>query len=125
MRYPRRPDTSQEIHVTIRRLAPLAALLVLVGAGCAHTTTSTTVPATGPEKAVAASPSSTSASAPVAAASPTKAPGPASPVARAADAPLSPAATVRAGLVGAVPNAGIYLAEEKGYFREQGLAVEI
>jgi NitT/TauT family transport system substrate-binding protein len=32
---------------------------------------------------------------------------------------------VRVGLVGAVPNAGIYVAQEKGYFQEQGLDVEI
>src|SRR5438874_298817 len=44
---------------------------------------------------------------------------------RPTEAALSPPATVRAGLVGAVPNAGIYVAQERGYFREQGLAVEI
>jgi NitT/TauT family transport system substrate-binding protein len=44
---------------------------------------------------------------------------------RATDAPLSPPISVRAGLVGAAPNAGIYVAQEKGYFREQGLDVDI
>ena len=41
---------------------------------------------------------------------------------RAADAP--PPATVRVGVVGATGESGIYVAQEKGYFREQGITIE-
>ena len=44
--------------------------------------------------------------------------------ARPTDAPLNPAMTVRVGVVGATGEAGLYIAEERGYFREQGLTIE-
>src|SRR5215207_8810271 len=44
---------------------------------------------------------------------------------RSADAPLSPPVTVRAGVVGSTSDAGIYISMEKGYFREQGIEVEL
>ena len=34
-------------------------------------------------------------------------------------------ATVHVGLVGAIPNAGIYVAQAKGHFRDQGLVVDV
>jgi NitT/TauT family transport system substrate-binding protein len=40
------------------------------------------------------------------------------------DAPLSPPAVVQVGLVGATSDAGLYIAQEKGYFTQQGLTVE-
>ncbi len=42
----------------------------------------------------------------------------------AVDAPLSPAVTVKSGLVGSIAEAGQLIAFERGYFQEQGLNVE-
>jgi ABC-type nitrate/sulfonate/bicarbonate transport system substrate-binding protein len=42
----------------------------------------------------------------------------------AAAAPPSPSETVRIGVVGTTGEAGFYIAEEKGYFREQGIQIE-
>jgi NitT/TauT family transport system substrate-binding protein len=39
--------------------------------------------------------------------------------------PLSPAVPVRVGVIGGSSDAGIYIAYEKGYFRDEGLDVEI
>src|SRR5690242_14039562 len=38
---------------------------------------------------------------------------------------LSPAVPVRVGVIGGSSDAGIYIAYEKGYFRDEGLDVEI
>src|SRR5215210_7953934 len=65
------------------------------------------------------------ASAPAEPVSAAVAPTAATPSLRPTEAPLDPPTTVRAGLVGAVPNAGIYVAQERGYFREQGIEVEV
>jgi NitT/TauT family transport system substrate-binding protein len=40
-------------------------------------------------------------------------------------APLSPPVTVRAGMLGAITDAGIFIALERGYYRELGLDVQI
>jgi len=40
------------------------------------------------------------------------------------DPPLNPPVTVRVGMLGQTSDAGIFLALEKGYFREQGLEIE-
>jgi NitT/TauT family transport system substrate-binding protein len=45
-------------------------------------------------------------------------------VLRPTDPPLNPPATVRVGVVGATGEAGIYVAQEKGYFREQGITID-
>jgi NitT/TauT family transport system substrate-binding protein len=42
----------------------------------------------------------------------------------AALAPLSPPVAVRMGVVASVSDSGIFIAQEKGYFQEQGLAIE-
>jgi NitT/TauT family transport system substrate-binding protein len=44
--------------------------------------------------------------------------------ARPTDAPLNPAATVRVGVVGATGESGLYVADELGYFRQQGINIE-
>ncbi len=53
---------------------------------------------------------------------PTAAPGP---PALAPDPPLSPPVRVRAGTLGLLTEAGLYIAYERGYFREEGLDVEL
>src|SRR5947209_4594274 len=66
--------------------------------------------------------------APVAAAAPASAganTAASAPGARSADAPLSPPVTVRVGVVGSTSDAGIYIGMEKGYFREQGIEIEL
>jgi NitT/TauT family transport system substrate-binding protein len=65
-----------------------------------------TAPASGAARAGAAAPAS--------GAAPT----------RPTDAPLNPAATVRVGVVGATGESGIYVGQEQGYFRQQGITVE-
>lgn len=40
-------------------------------------------------------------------------------------APLSPPVTVKMGVIGIAPEAGIYQAVEKGYFQDEGLQVEL
>jgi NitT/TauT family transport system substrate-binding protein len=76
-------------------------------------------PAAGPTAKPAAAP-------PAPAAAPPAAPAPGSAASvRPLDPPLSPPVTVRVGLVGSASDAGIYIAQEKGYFREQGLELEL
>jgi NitT/TauT family transport system substrate-binding protein len=53
------------------------------------------------------------------------APSTAAPDARATEGSGRPPAIVRVGLVGAVPNAGIYVAQERDYFADRGLAVDV
>ncbi|HZU04694.1 MAG TPA: ABC transporter substrate-binding protein [Chloroflexota bacterium] len=64
--------------------------------------------------------------APAPAAPPT---APAAPPAPAAaptpEGPLRPPVTVRVGVVGATSDAGIYIAQERGYFREQGIEIDL
>ncbi len=45
--------------------------------------------------------------------------------AQAADAPLNPPVTVRAAVTGTIGDAGVFIAQEKGYFRAQGLDVDV
>jgi NitT/TauT family transport system substrate-binding protein len=45
--------------------------------------------------------------------------------ASAQDAPLNPRVALKVGAIGAVSDAGIFIAQEKGYFRDEGLDVEI
>jgi ABC-type nitrate/sulfonate/bicarbonate transport system substrate-binding protein len=80
-------------------------------------------PAASTQPAPASAPAgSAAASAPVPAGAAT--PGsPAQPAASAASAPASPA-TVRVGSQQLTGNAGIYIAQDKGYFTEQGLDVQ-
>ena len=40
------------------------------------------------------------------------------------DPPLQPPATVRIGVLGLAADAGIYIAQDRGYFREQGIELE-
>src|SRR5258708_4633118 len=40
-------------------------------------------------------------------------------------APLNPRVALKVGAIGAVSDAGIFIAQEKGYFRDEGLDVEI
>jgi ABC-type nitrate/sulfonate/bicarbonate transport system substrate-binding protein len=47
------------------------------------------------------------------------------PAAPATVAPLSPAVKVRAGMLALLTEAGIFIAQERGYFREEGLDVEL
>lgn len=49
----------------------------------------------------------------------------AAPAASAQPAPLNPRIALKVGAIGAVSDAGIFIAQEKGYFRDEGLDVEI
>ena len=49
----------------------------------------------------------------------------AAPPASAQIAPLSPRVALKVGAIGAVSDAGIFIAQEKGYFKDEGLDVEI
>ena len=40
-------------------------------------------------------------------------------------APLNPRVALKAGAIGAVSGAGIFIAQEKGFLRDEGLDVEI
>jgi NitT/TauT family transport system substrate-binding protein len=67
----------------------------------------------------------TAASAPPAAPTTVVAAAPAPTSAPSAAAPLSPPLPVRTGAIGSSSDAGIYIALERGYFREQGLDVSL
>jgi NitT/TauT family transport system substrate-binding protein len=49
----------------------------------------------------------------------------AAPAASAQTTPLNPRVTLKVGAIGAVSDAGIFIAQEKGYFADEGLDVEI
>src|SRR3979409_746538 len=49
----------------------------------------------------------------------------AAPAASAQTAPLNPRRALKVGAIGAVSDAGIFIAQEKGYFKDEGLDVEI
>jgi NitT/TauT family transport system substrate-binding protein len=98
-----------------RSLGLILGSLLLVAAGCARPAT----PTGGPASASSApSQPAVSAPAPAAPAAAASAPAPL--------APLSPAVPVRLGIkIGAsMSDAGIYLAQDRGYFQEQGLDVD-
>src|SRR5947209_14834583 len=44
--------------------------------------------------------------------------------ARPLDPPLSPPVTVRVGMLSQTSDAGLFIASDKGYFREQGIEIE-
>ena len=48
----------------------------------------------------------------------------AAPAASAQTAPLNPRVALKVGAIGAVSDAGIFIAQEKGYFRDEGLGRE-
>ena len=52
-------------------------------------------------------------------------PGSASRDAQTAEPPLNPRVAVKTGAVGALSDAGIFIAYEKGFFRDEGLDVEL
>src|SRR5438046_5859297 len=45
--------------------------------------------------------------------------------AAAASAALSPAVTVRVGVLGVAGDSGIFIGQERGYFQEEGITVEV
>jgi NitT/TauT family transport system substrate-binding protein len=95
-------------------LGSLVTLLVVLAVAAACAPAPATAPARPPSAAEAASAPPTAA--PVAAA-PTNRP-------RADDAPLSPPVDVKLGVFGTLGDAGFYVAEERGYFLQEGLNVE-
>jgi NitT/TauT family transport system substrate-binding protein len=97
-----------------RRWGALA-LLSLVVLACQ-------APAAAPKPAAptaGSAPPAASTTAPAAAPAPTSGPSATAP------APLSPPLVVRTGAIGSSSDAGIYIALERGYFREQGLDVSL
>jgi NitT/TauT family transport system substrate-binding protein len=97
----------------------LVALLVLQA--CAPAASAPAAPAARP-----AAPEPARPSAPAAPAAPAAAPAApaAQPAPVAAVQPLSPSVPVKVGVLGLLTEAGIYIALEKGYFREEGLEIE-
>ncbi len=79
-------------------------------------------PSAAPTIAPAAAPPATAITAPPAAQSaPAASTGPGT---RPLDPPLSPPMTVRVGMLSQTSDAGIFIAEDRGYFREQGIEIE-
>ena len=108
----------------MRPVRPLRIALFVVGLvllACAPATQPAPQPAAPPPPV--ASPAAQAAPA-SGAASASGAPASGSAPARPTDAPLNPPATVRVGVVGATGESGLYIAEELGYFREQGIQIE-
>ncbi|HLH22295.1 MAG TPA: ABC transporter substrate-binding protein [Chloroflexota bacterium] len=102
------------MRASCRRLGPAFALLVLaLAAGCAS-----------PSAAPAAKPGGAGAAG--SAAQPAGASGPAAPQPAAATAvpPLSPPVKLSLGTIGLSGEIGMYLAQERGYFQDEGLDVE-
>src|SRR5262249_31966082 len=98
-------------------LAVVLSLLALV-AGCASAgATPTAKPPAAP-----AAPASGSASQPAAPA--VSSPAAAQPAPAAAVQPLSPPVQVRVGAIGLGGEIGMYVAQERGYFQDEGLEVE-
>jgi ABC-type nitrate/sulfonate/bicarbonate transport system substrate-binding protein len=93
--------------------------VVLLVLACAPAAQPSPAPGAAKPAAPAAqpAPAKPAAGAPPAAAAPTAGP--------AADRPLDPPVTVRIGVVGSTSDAGIYIAAEKGYLREQGIDVDL
>src|SRR5438067_5548872 len=90
-------------------------LLVLTVAACGGTAVQTSEPVSqAPDSAVASQP-----------ATKTGATAPSSASAADADKPLSPPVKVAWAISGLAPEAGIFVAKEKGYFEQEGLDVEL
>jgi NitT/TauT family transport system substrate-binding protein len=99
-----------------RRFAVLIVLLAAMISACGSP------PGAGTQPTPAGAPAGSAAASPPAPAG-AAAGAPAQPAAPAASAPASPA-TVRVGSQQLTGNAGIYIAQDKGYFTEQGLDVQ-
>jgi NitT/TauT family transport system substrate-binding protein len=109
-----------------RSLCLLATALVVALAACAPgaTPAAPTAGASKPTTAPAAPAAQPVASpSPAAAASPAASPSPAAKPAAAAPAPVTPQ-TVRLGLLSSASDAGLFIAIEKGYFRDQGVEIQ-
>jgi len=95
----------------VSRWSLAVSLAVLLGAACRPTAqppaalTATTAPTTAPTQ-------------------PAPSPPAAAPTSRPVDPPLSPPVTVRVGMLSQTSDAGLFIAKDKGYFREQGLEME-
>lgn len=109
-----------------RILVTLLISLVVVatlGVGCAQPAAPT------PTSSTAKAPTPTQAAKPAATVAPAASPRaeapttskPAAPAAK----PLSPPVSVKIGILGIIPDAGIFIAQERGYFNEEGLDVQL
>ncbi|SRR5581483_8400834 len=96
--------------LAVRRLGVLL-VVALLGLACAPARPPTTSPGAPAQGGAVAQP---------AVAAPTAAGGLAP-----QDPPLNPPVTVRVGVVGSASDAGVFIAQEKGYFREQGLDIDL
>ena len=101
----------------LHRWVVLCLIVLLLGLACAPGSQPAPKPSAG---ALPTAPTGSAASAAPTAAAPATSAG-----ARPADAPLTPPVTVRVGVVGSTSDAGIYIAQERGYFREQGIELEL
>lgn len=115
---------------------PLVALLLAGCGGAAAPASSVPAPssvapvASSPSPAISAAASAKPAASAPASARPAASAAPAvsgSVAAKpsAAVAPLNPPVKIKIGVIGLAPEAGIYIAAEKGYFKDEGLDVEI
>jgi ABC-type nitrate/sulfonate/bicarbonate transport system substrate-binding protein len=92
--------------------------VTLLGLACAPGS----APAAAPPAKPATAPPAPAGNAPTVPAVPTQAIPTA---AQAPDAPLNPPVKVRAGVTGTIGDAGVFIAQEQGYFRGQGLDVDL
>ncbi|MBI4317990.1 MAG: ABC transporter substrate-binding protein [Chloroflexi bacterium] len=118
----------------MRKLVFALGILILVGSilvGCAApapTPTPTKAPAAAPATAPTKAPAAAPTQAPAAATkAPAPAPATATPAAapKAAVKPLSPVVKVKVGVLGSIVDAGFFIPYAKGYFKEEGLDVEL
>ncbi|HEY7061486.1 MAG TPA: ABC transporter substrate-binding protein [Chloroflexota bacterium] len=113
----------------MRAHSPTACLPAIIALGvllalqaCAPAANAPAAQSAAPAVPAAAAPPPASAPSPATSA-PVAAPAASAPAAQAAP-PLSPPVHVKVGVLGLLTEAGIYIAEERGYFREEGLDIE-
>ena len=94
---------------------PMLSAILLGALACAPSAAPKVTPAAAPPVNVVA---------PAASQPPPAAAAPSAPQTQPFDPPLRPPVTVRVGMLGQTSDAGIFIANERGYFREQGIELE-
>ena len=112
--------------LTPRRWTALAILLAIAVAlaACAPAAAPTPTPTKAPAVTPTTAPAPTAAAVPTKAAEPTKPAAAAPTTAPAATATPKPA-TLKFGSIQSISDAGVYVAIDKGYFKEQGITIEV
>jgi len=112
--------------LTPRRWTALAILLAIAVAlaACAPAAAPTPTPTKAPAVTPTTAPAPTAAAVPTKAAEPTK-PAAATPTTAPAATATPRPATLKFGSIQSVSDAGVYVAIDKGYFKEQGITIEV